>query len=101
MYLYKNFAIFSRILYNSFWKEVLMLPTIGQRVRAAREQRGMSQADLARKLEASVNAINMLEQDKIHDPRASRIIGIARVLKVSAGYLLGLEEEDNEIEPAA
>jgi len=70
-----------------------MLPTIGQRVRAAREKRGVSQAELARQLEASVNAINMLEQDKILDPRASRLIGVARVLRVSADYLLGLKED--------
>lgn len=70
-----------------------MEQTIGQRVRLARERRGMTQAELARRVEASVNAINMLEQGKIWDPRASRIIGIARVLKVRAGYLLGLEDE--------
>ena len=69
-----------------------MPSTIGQRIRAAREKRGMSQAELARQVGASVNAINMLEQDKIQDPRASRIIGVARVLQVSADYLLGLEE---------
>ena len=78
-----------------------MLPTIGQRVRAAREKRGMSQAELARKVEASVNAINMLEQDKIQDPRASRVIGVARILQVSADYLLGLSEDSgSEIQPA-
>ena len=70
-----------------------MLQTIGQRVRAAREKCGLSQAELARRLKASVNAINMLEQDAIHDPRASRIIGIARELGVSADYLLGLQDD--------
>ena len=68
-----------------------MRKTIGQRVRAAREHRGISQAELARRLKASVNAINMLEQGTIWDPRASRIIGLAQVLGVSADYLLGLD----------
>jgi transcriptional regulator with XRE-family HTH domain len=93
MCLYKIFALDSSVEYNSFWKEVLMSKTIGQRVREARERRGMSQAELARQLRASVNAINMLEQNKIHDPRASRIIGVAKVLQVSADYLLGLKEK--------
>jgi transcriptional regulator with XRE-family HTH domain len=79
-----------------------MLPPIGQRVRAAREKRGMNQAELARQVKASVNAINMLEQGKIQDPRASRLIGIARVLKVRADYLLGLTEKmDSETKSAA
>ncbi len=70
-----------------------MLQTIGQRVRAAREQHGISQAELARRLKASVNAINMLEQDAILDPRASRIIGVARELGVTTDYLLGMDVE--------
>ena len=70
-----------------------MLQTIGQRVRAAREQHGISQAELARRLKASVNAINMLEQDAILDPRASRIIGVARELGVTTDYLLGMDAE--------
>jgi len=73
-----------------------MKETIGQRVRVMREKRGISQAELARRLRASVNAINMLEQDSIRDPRASRIIGIARELRVSADYLLGLTEDATE-----
>lgn len=75
------------------------MQTIGQRVRAAREKHGISQAELARQLHASVNAINMLEQDSIQDPRASRIIGIARTLGVSADYLLGLGPADNDKSP--
>jgi len=69
------------------------MQTIGERVKAAREKRGMKQAELARKLSCSVNALSMLEHNAIRDPRASRILGIAEALQVSADYLLGLHED--------
>jgi transcriptional regulator with XRE-family HTH domain len=68
------------------------METIGERVKAAREQRGIKQAELARRLGCSVNALSMLEHNAISDPRASRIIGIAEALQVSADYLLGLQD---------
>ena len=68
------------------------MSTIGERVKAAREKCGIHQAELARRLGCSVNALSMLEKNAITDPRASRIIGIAEVLGVSADYLLGLQD---------
>ena len=67
------------------------MSTIGARVKEARERCGIHQAELARRLGCSVNALSMLEKDAITDPRASRIIGIAEALNVSADYLLGLQ----------
>ena len=75
------------------------MTTIGERVKAAREKRGMKQAELARRLGCSVNALSMLEHNTISDPRASRIIGIAEALQVSADYLLGLQEDAHEEKP--
>jgi len=77
------------------------MTTIGARVKAAREQCGIHQAELARRVGCSVNALSMLEHDAITDPRASRIIGIAKALKVSADYLLGLQEAPQAEKPAA
>jgi transcriptional regulator with XRE-family HTH domain len=68
------------------------MTTIGERVKTAREQCGIHQAELARRLGCSVNALSMLENNAITDPRASRIIGIAETLGVSADYLLGLQD---------
>ncbi len=68
------------------------MTTIGERVKTAREQRGIRQAELARRLGCSVNALSMLEKNAITDPRASRIIGIAEALGVSADFLLGLQD---------
>jgi transcriptional regulator with XRE-family HTH domain len=68
------------------------MSTIGARVKEVRERCGIHQAELARRLGCSVNALSMLEKDAITDPRASRIIGIAEALNVSADYLLGLQD---------
>jgi transcriptional regulator with XRE-family HTH domain len=68
------------------------METIGQRVRAARERHGMTQAELSRRIHASINAINMLEIGSISDPKSSRVLAIAEVLGVTTDYLLGRTE---------
>jgi transcriptional regulator with XRE-family HTH domain len=63
---------------------------LGTRIRAAREQKGWSQAELARQLRTSAYGVHLLEQGKTPTPRADRIIALARTLNVSSDYLLGL-----------
>ena len=63
--------------------------TLGQRIRRLRERQGLSQAALARRLEASTNAINLLEHDRISDPHWQRLIAIAEIFGVSLDYLAG------------
>lgn len=75
-----------------------MSESIGARVKRARERLGITQAELARRTGTSANAINLLEQGITYDPRASRIVAVARELKVSADYLLGLTDEPEESE---
>jgi transcriptional regulator with XRE-family HTH domain len=101
MELYKLFALFCMIPYNEFVQRRYAMQTIGERVKAAREQYGIKQAELARRLGCSVNALSMLEKDAITDPRASRIIGIAEALGVSADYLLGLQDTLGTVQPSA
>jgi transcriptional regulator with XRE-family HTH domain len=67
--------------------------TLGQRIRRRRETCGMTQVALARRLEASTNAINLLEQDRISDPHWQRLIAIADILGVSLDYLAGRTED--------
>jgi transcriptional regulator with XRE-family HTH domain len=67
--------------------------TLGQRIRRLREAQGMSQAHLARRLEASTNAINLLEQDRIKNPHWLRLVQIATVLDVSLDYLAQRTED--------
>ena len=66
-----------------------MIETLGERIRALREQRGMSQSALARELNASINAINMLEMGRITDPHVMRLVAIADLFNVSLDYLVG------------
>ena len=66
-----------------------MEPTLGERIRQAREEYGMSQAELARRINVSKTTMNEIEQGTTLDPRVSRIIAIAEVLRLSLDALLG------------
>lgn len=61
--------------------------TLGDRIRQAREQTDISQAELARRIGLSKNAMNAIEAGDT-DPRASRIVAIARELGISTDALL-------------
>lgn len=63
----------------------------GDRLREAREQRGLSQRDLARLLNLGINQINRYEVNA-NDPSASVLARIAQELKVTTDYLLGLSD---------
>jgi transcriptional regulator with XRE-family HTH domain len=61
--------------------------TLGERIRQHREHAHISQAELARRIGISKNAMNAIEAGDT-DPRASRIVAIAQVLGVSTDTLL-------------
>ena len=63
--------------------------TIGERVMLMRRLRGLSQRDLAAKAEMSPTTLNRLEQG-LQSVYAERLATLARILDVSADYLLGL-----------
>ena len=71
----------------------MITETLGQRIRRLRKGHGLSQVALARRLEASTNAINLLEQDRISDPHWQRLIAIAEILGVSLDYLAGRTDD--------
>jgi len=78
-----------------------MSETLGDRIRKAREEYGMSQAELARRIRVSSNTLNKIEAGSTPDPRASRIKAIADVLRVSTDYLLGRQtKSENPLMPA-
>jgi transcriptional regulator with XRE-family HTH domain len=60
---------------------------LGTRIRKARERADISQAELARRIGISKNAMNAIEAGAT-DPRASRIVAIAQELGVSTDALL-------------
>ena len=76
--------------------------SIGYRIRRARMWRGIGQAELARAIGISPNALNSIEQGHTKAPRSDIIQGIARELQVSADFLLCLKENmESELEAAA
>jgi len=73
-----------------------MPETLGDRIRAARLRYGMSQAELARRVGVSTNAMNAMELNRVRNPGVLQVKAIAQVLGVSADYLLGLREHEEE-----
>lgn len=63
-----------------------------ERLRAIREQRGMSQADLAEQCGIGRNLIYRYEAKGVQ-PSSDHLAKIARTLNVSADYLLGLTDK--------
>ena len=60
---------------------------IGPRIAALRRERGMSQADLAAKIQVSPSALGMYEQGR-REPSADTMVALARALDVSTDFLL-------------
>lgn len=63
------------------------------RFKELRQSLGLSQAEMAEKLNMHQTAWGRFETGKVPDPRASTIILICKTFKVSADWLLGLAEE--------
>ncbi len=66
--------------------------TFGDRVAAAREAVGLSQADLARRLGVKLKTLQGWEDD-VSEPRANRLSMLAGLLNVSLVWLLNGEGE--------
>ena len=60
---------------------------LGERIGALRRARGLSQAELARRLKISASAMGMYEQGR-REPSAQTLVALARELQVSTDYLL-------------
>ena len=66
---------------------------IGDRIRYRREELGMSQDELARRLGyKSRSSINKIEKDASGLPQ-TKIVAIASALKTTPAYIMGWEEE--------
>ena len=67
---------------------------IGERIRRRREELGLSQSELARKVGyTSRSTINKIEKDA-HGISQDKIVAIARALKTTPSYLMGWEDEE-------
>jgi len=63
--------------------------TPGERIRAAREIKRLSTAQLAERVPCSERSVQGWEAGSAR-PKYEQIVGLARVLEVSADFLLGL-----------
>lgn len=63
---------------------------LSKRIYELRHEKGLSQFELAKAINVSQKAIDFWEKG-INEPKASYIISLAKFFKVSADYLLGLE----------
>src|SRR5262249_6896984 len=61
---------------------------LSQRIKALREQAGLSQQQMADRGDLSVSLVAKLEQGKKADPRASTLLALARALEVTPGTVL-------------
>lgn len=72
----------------------------GQRVRAARQKAGLTQSQLAEKIDASVNHISAIERG-VYETRTDTLKSLAVALGTSADYLLfGTQENNTPLEQA-
>lgn len=72
---------------------------VGQRIKAAREKKGLTQEELAARMEISPTHVSVIERGtKI--PRMDTFVAIANVLEVSADALL-VDVVDHAVESAA
>lgn len=79
--------------------------TTGQRIKAARKIAGITQADLAEKLNIPFQSISQWERD-IRKPKLETLEKLSKALDVSIAYLLGrvshpLDYAEHGISPAA
>ena len=63
---------------------------VADRIKAIREQRGFTQADLAKQLGITRSSVNAWEQG-ISVPSTQYIVELAGLFKVSTDYLLGID----------
>lgn len=69
--------------------------TTGQRIRNARKKAGMTQTELAQKLNIPFQSISQWERD-LRNPKFDTIQRIAEVLRASPAYLMGWENDFGE-----
>lgn len=60
---------------------------LGSRIAMLRRDAGMSQAELAKRLQVSPSAVGMYEQGR-REPSAETLVALSRIFQVSTDYLL-------------
>ena len=65
---------------------------ISERIRQLREKNGMTQSELAKKLDVTRSSVNAWESG-LSTPTTQYVVALTRLFHVSADYLLGTEAE--------
>ena len=86
LFLSKRYNYF-RITYNSEGMNSMDQKAIGRRIKAARERKGLTQEELAEKVDLSPMHVSVIERG-VKLPKLETLINIANVLDVSADVLL-------------
>lgn len=73
--------------------------TIGDRIKQAREKKGISQTELAESIGASKQTLYKYEMGIITNIPSDKIEAIARKLEVSPAYLMGWEQQPDAHPP--
>lgn len=73
-----------------------MLEQLAKRLRARREGRGLKQADVARALQVSAQAVSKWERGE-NAPDIAQLAPLARLLDVSLDWLLGATDEERDV----
>ena len=68
--------------------------TLGERLSAVRERRGLTQGEVARRAHLPQQAISRLERGERSHVRSDVLARLAIALETSADFLLGLRETD-------
>ena len=72
--------------------------TLGQRIKAIREQQHMTLAQVAEQVGVSEATIQRYESGEIRNPPQERIIAIADALGVTASTLMGWDDDGLDVE---
>ena len=70
--------------------------SLGTRLRKRREELGLSQRELARLVNTRQATISDLERGTLRNPGIDIVRRLAKVLGVTADYLIGMYEEEDE-----
>lgn len=73
--------------------------TMGQRIKELRHRRGLSAVQLADRLNASKQTIYKYENDIVTNIPYDNIVGMAAILGVTPGYLMGWEDIPTGFDP--
>ena len=75
-------------------KKVINEETLGQRIKAARIRKGMTQEKLAENMCIPKSTISAYENDKV-DIKGSVLVELSQYLDITPNYLLDYEEKKN------